>query len=166
MSHSPFTLSLVFHLHLALANYLNFVSMACTRDFQKVLRSFKGTGISYSLLLLLLPWVWITWFKLGFDIHHWSIFYLGYMQDHIGTVSHLQFGYFDLVNPVDQVKHGSQGSDSKNNIAYICSRHAQDQYCGFSFESLALVLLISDYYHLIIGQMIKFYSRWQYDWFS
>ena len=82
------------------------------------------------------------------------------------TVSHLQFGYFDLVNPVDQVKHGSQGSDSKNNMIHVYSRHAQDQYCGFSFESLAPVLMISDYYHLIIGQMIRFYSRWQYDWFS
>ena len=35
----------------------------------------------------------------------------GLNQVHIGTVSHLQFGYFDLVNPVDQVKHGSQGND-------------------------------------------------------
>ena len=60
----------------------------------------------------------------------------------------------------DQVKHDSQGSDSKCNLVHICSRHAHDQYCGFSFESLALVLLISDYYHLIIDQMIKFYYRW------
>ena len=81
------------------------------------------------------------------------------MQDHIGMVSHLQFGYFDMVNPVDQVKHGFQGNDSKNNNAYICPRHAQDQYCGFNFESLAPVLLKSDYYHLISGQMIKFYYR-------
>ena len=86
--------------------------------------------------------------------------------DHLCLASHLQFWYFDLVNLVDQVKHGSQGSDSENNMVYICFRHAQDQYYGFSFESLALVLLISDYYHLIIGQMIKFYSRWQYVWFS
>ena len=88
------------------------------------------------------------------------------MHDHIGTVSHLQFGYFDLVNPVDQVKHGSQGIDSKKNIAYICSRHAKDQYFGFNFESLEPVLLISDYYHLIIGQLIKFYYKWQYVEFS
>ena len=47
---------------------------------------------------------------------------------------------------LDQVKHSSQGGDSKNNMVYICSRHAQDQYCGFSFESLAPVLLISDYW--------------------
>ena len=67
---------------------------------------------------------------------------------------------FDLVNPFDQFKHGSQGSDSKNNMVYICSRHAQDQYYGFSFESLAPDLLISDYYHSIIGQIIKFYYRW------
>ena len=67
---------------------------------------------------------------------------------------------------VDQVKHGSQGSDSENNMGYICSKHAQDQYYGFSFESLAPVLLISDYYPLIIAQMIKFYYRWQYVWFS
>ena len=82
-------LSLVFHPHPTLAHFLNFVSMACTTNFQKVLIFFKGTGISYSLLLLLSPWLWITWFKLGFDIHHWSISYLGYMQVHIGTVSHL-----------------------------------------------------------------------------
>ena len=81
------------------------------------------------------------------------------MQDHIGIVSHLQFGYFDLVNPVDQVKHGSQGSDSKNNMVYICSRHTQDQYYGFSFDISALYLVISDYYHFIIGQMIKFYYK-------
>ena len=49
------------------------------------------------------------------------------------TISHLQFGYFDLVNPVDQVKHGSQGSDSKNKSGYIYSRHAQDKNYGFSF---------------------------------
>ena len=54
----------------------------------------------------------------------------------------------------------------KSNMIYICSRHAQDQYYGFNFENLAPVLLISDYYHLIIGQMIKFYFGWQYDWFS
>ena len=106
------------------------------------------------------------WLKLGFAIHHWSISYLGMWQDHTGTVSHLDFGYFDLVNPIDQVNHGSQGSDSKNNNTYICSRHAQDQYCDLSFLRLAPVLQISDYYHLIIGQMIKFYSKWQYDWFS
>ena len=90
---------------------------------------------------------------LGFDIHYWSISYLGCLQDHMDTVSHLQFGYLDLVKPVDQVKHDSQGSDSKCNLVYICSRHTQD--CGFSFESLSPVLLISDYYHFIIGQMIK-----------
>ena len=73
------------------------------------------------------------------------------MQDHICTVYHIQFGYFDLVNPIEQVKHGSEGSDSKNNIAYICSRHAQDQNCSFSFENLASVLKKSDYYHLIMG---------------
>ena len=76
------------------------------------------------------------------------------------TISHLQFGYFDMVNPIDQVKHGSQGSDSKTNMDYICFRHAQDQYYGFRFESLAPDLLISDYYHFIIGQMIKFYYIW------
>ena len=54
----------------------------------------------------------------------------------------------------------------KYNMVYICYRHAQDQYCGFNFESLASVLQKSYYYHLNIGQMIKFYSRWQYDWFS
>ena len=82
------------------------------------------------------------------------------------AVSHLQFGYFDLVNPVDQVKHGSLGSDSENNMVYICSKHAQDQYCGFSFESLALDLMISDYYHFNIGQMINFNYRLQTFWFS
>ena len=82
------------------------------------------------------------------------------MQVQLNSVSHFQFGYFDLVNPVDQVKHGSQGSASKNGMVYICSRHAQDQYYGFSFESLALDLLISDYYHFIISQMIKFYYKW------
>ena len=45
----------------------------------------------------------------------------------------------------------------KYNMVYICSRHAQDQYCGFSFESLAPILQKNDYYLLIIGQMIKFY---------
>ena len=54
----------------------------------------------------------------------------------------------------------------KNNMVYICSRTAQDQYCGFSFESLAPVLLKSDYYLFIIGQMIKLYYRWQYVWSS
>ena len=88
------------------------------------------------------------------------------MQDHIHTVSHLQFGYFDLVNPVDQVKHGSQGSDSANNMVYICSRHAKHQYYGLGFEILAPYLQISDYYHFIIGQMIKFYYREQGFWFS
>ena len=101
-----------------------------------------------------------NWFKLGFDVHHWSISYPRCLQDHIDAASHLDFGYFDLVNPIDQVNHSSQGSDSKNNMIYICFRHAKNQYYGFSFESLAPVLLISGYYHLIIGQMIKFYSRW------
>ena len=78
------------------------------------------------------------------------------MQDHIGTVYRLQFGYFDRVNPVNQVKHSSQGNDSKNNIAYICPKHAQDQYCGFSFQSLALDLMISDYYHFIIAKWSNF----------
>ena len=70
----------------------------------------------YILLLLLLLFVTMimnNWFKFAFDIHHWSISYLGWLQDHIGIVSHLDFGYFDLVNPVDQVNHVSQGSDSK-----------------------------------------------------
>ena len=60
--------------------------MACTRDFQKAQWSFKGTGISY-LLLLLSPWFWITWLKLGFDIHHWSISYLRHMQDYWFSIS-------------------------------------------------------------------------------
>ena len=119
----------------------------------------------YILLLLLLLLLSVTMimnncFKLGFDIHYLSISYPRCLQDHIDIVSHLDFRYFDLV------KHGSQGHDSKNNMIYICSRHAQNRYYGFSFESLAPILLLSDYYHLIIGQMIKFYSRWQYDWFS
>ena len=67
---------------------------------------------------------------------------------------------------VNFIVNSSQGSDSKYNMVYICSKHAQDQYRGFSFESMASVLLISDYYHLIIGQMIKFYYRWQYVGFS
>ena len=71
-----------------------------------------------------------NWFKLSFDIHHWSISYPWCLQDHIDVVSHLDFGYVDLVNLVDQVKHSSQGNDSKNNMIYICSRHAQDQYCN------------------------------------
>ena len=50
---------------------------------------------------------------LGLDIHYLSISYLGWLQVYIDTVSHLDFGYFDLVNPVDQVNHASQGSDSK-----------------------------------------------------
>ena len=54
-----------------------------------------------------------NWLNLGFYIHHWSMSYVGMWQDHTGTVSHLDFRYFDLVNPVDQVNHGSQGSDSK-----------------------------------------------------
>ena len=75
------------------------------------------------------------------------------MQVQFSSGSHFQFGYFDLVNTVDQVKHGSQGSDYKFGSAYICSRHAQDQYYGFSF-SLASDCMISDYYHFIIGQII------------
>ena len=82
------------------------------------------------------------------------------MRDHIDTVSHLQFGYFDMVNPIDQVKHGSQGNESKNNSAYSYSIHAQDQYCGFNFGSLTTNFMISDYYHFIIGQMIKFDYIW------
>ena len=54
-----------------------------------------------------------NWLKLGFDIHHWSISHLGWLQDYIGMLSHLDFGYFDLVNPVDQVTHICQSSDSK-----------------------------------------------------
>ena len=54
----------------------------------------------------------------------------------------------------------------KYNMVYICSKHAQDQYCILSFKSLASVLYKSDYYLLIIGQMIIFYSKWQYDWSS
>ena len=88
------------------------------------------------------------------------------LKNHIDAVSNLDFQYFDLVNPVNEDKQGSEGSDSKYNMVYICSRHAQDQYYSFSFESLAPFLMISAYYHLIIGQMIKFYSRSQYDWFS
>ena len=48
---------------------------------------------------------------LGFDIHYSSISYPGCLQDHMDTASHLQFGYFDLVNPANQVKHDSQGSE-------------------------------------------------------
>ena len=48
----------------------------------------------------------------------------------------------------------------KSNMVYICSKNSQDQYYGISFESLALVLLKSDYYHFIIGQIIKFYYKW------
>ena len=43
----------------------------------------------------------------GLDMHYWSISYLGWLQDHIDTISHLDVGYFDLVNLVDQVNHGS-----------------------------------------------------------
>ena len=65
------------------------------------------------LLLLLVTMIMNNWLKLGFDIHYWSMSYLGMWQDHTSTVSHFDFGYFDLVNPVDQVNHISQGSDSK-----------------------------------------------------
>ena len=81
------------------------------------------------------------------------------MQVQLSLVSHFQFGYFDLVNSVDQVKHSSQGSGYKFDSAYIYSKHTQDQYCGHSFQSLALDLMISDYYHFIIGQMINFYYK-------
>ena len=77
--------------------------------------------------------------------------YLGMWQDHTGTVSHLDFGYFDLVTKLITVP---KAVTQKYNMVYICSRHAKDQYCGFSFESLALVLQKSDYYHLIIGQIV------------
>ena len=52
-------------------------------------------------------------FKLGSDIHHLNMAYLGILQDHTSTVSHLDFGYFDRVNSVDRVNHVSQHSDSK-----------------------------------------------------
>ena len=71
--------------------------------------------------------------KLGFYIYHQRISYPGFLQDHIDAVSHVDFGYFDMVNPVDQVKYGSQGSDSKTNNSYIFSRHAQDQYYDLIF---------------------------------
>ena len=74
-----------------------------------------------------------NWLKLGSDIHHWSMAYLGMLQDHTSTVSHLDFGYFDLVNSIDRVNHVSQGSDSKIQHGLYCSKHAQDQYYSFSF---------------------------------
>ena len=54
----------------------------------------------------------------------------------------------------------------KHNCAYIYSKHAQDQYYGFNFQSLALDLMINDYYHFIIGQMINFYYKSQAFLFS
>ena len=36
------------------------------------------------------------------------------MQEQFNLLSHLKFEFFGLVNPIDQVKHGSQGSDYKN----------------------------------------------------
>ena len=45
-------LSLVFHSHTALAHCLNFVSMACTRDFQKVLKIFQKHR--YILLIIII----------------------------------------------------------------------------------------------------------------
>ena len=127
--------------------------------FQKVLRFVRSTGIIFTIKYYCHHDYEWHWFKLGFDIHHRSISYPGCLQDHSDAVSHLQLGYFDLVNSVDQVKHGSQGNDSKNNMVYICSKHAQNQYCSFSFESLAPDPLISDYYHFILAKWSNFITH-------
>ena len=147
---SPFALAFVSHPHPVIAHCLPFVSMAWTSIFPKGSKIFQKHMYILLLLLLLSLWLWITWINLGFDIHHWSISYPWYLHNHMDTVSHFQFGYFDLVNPVDHVNHNSQGSDSKIQHGLYLFQTC-DQYCDFSFESFALVPLISDYYHLIIG---------------
>ena len=101
-----------FHPNPSVAHSLPFVSMEWTSklpESSKILQKHRYI----SLLLLFVTMIMNNWFKFGFDIHHWSISYLGWLQDHIDTISHLDFGYFDLVNPVYQVNHVSQGSDSK-----------------------------------------------------
>ena len=77
---------------------------------------------------------------LGFDIHYWTLSYLGWLQDHIDTVSHLGFGYFDLVNLVDQVNQGSQGSDSKIQHGLYLFEKCAGPILQFQFLNFAPVL--------------------------
>ena len=81
-----------------------------------------------------------NWFEFGFHIHYWSSSYLGWLQDHIGMLSHLDFGYFAWSTQLTKSITFPKAVTQKYNMVYICSKHAQDQYCGFSFESLAPVL--------------------------
>ena len=165
----PFSLVLafVFHPHQTIAHCLHFVSMAWT---SRLLGSFKILQKHrYILLLLLLLFVAMIMnnsFKFGFDIHYWSISYCGCYR--IILIQFLTFSLGTLTWSTQLTKSITvpKAVTKKKNMIYICSKHAQDQYYGFSFENLAPILLISDYYHLIIGQMIKFYFRWQYDLFS
>ena len=81
------------------------------------------------------------WHNLSWVLYtYWSSSDLGCMQVQLNSVSHFRFGYFDLVNPVDQVKHGSQGNGYKFDSAYICSSHAQDQYCILSFHQMVTII--------------------------
>ena len=96
----PFDLAFVSHPHPTLAHCLPFVSMAWTCIVPKGSKIFQKYRYILLLLLLSSPWLSITWLKLRFDIHHWSISYPWCLQDHMDTVSHFQFGYFDLVNLV------------------------------------------------------------------
>ena len=74
----PFASAFLVHPHRARAYCLPFVSMAWTSrlpESSKILQNHR-----YILLLLLLLFVNMimnNWFKLGFDIHHWSISYPG-----------------------------------------------------------------------------------------
>ena len=76
--------------------------------------------------------------------------YLGMLQDHTGTVSHLDFGYFDLVKPVDDVNPVSQGSDSKIQHGPYLFETFPGPIPQFQFSNFGLILhdqlLLSLYY--------------------
>ena len=66
-------------------------------------------------------------FKLGSDIHHWSMAYLGMLQDHTSTVPHLDFGTLIGSTQLTESIIFPKVVTQKYNMIYICLEHAQDQ---------------------------------------
>ena len=92
------------------------------------------------LLLLLSPWFWLAWFKLGFNIHLGVILILNACW--IISVHYLTFSLGTLTRSTQLTESNTvpKAMTTKINNGYIFSRYAEDQYCSLSFHQMVTVI--------------------------
>ena len=123
----PFALAFVFYPHPTIAHCLHFVSMAWKSRFLEVSKIVQKHRYIFLTIIIII----VTMIMNNIDLSLVLIYTIGaFLTLDASRIIWIQFFTFSLGNltwstQFYQVKHDSQGGDSKHNMVYICSRHAK-----------------------------------------